>query len=106
MLRYYKWFVFRFSWKIGIEYSATNKTDKEFLKKIIEYKLLHYAFTMSSVNPCVIDMFVETLKKINRLLQTGRNPSMKVSTCTHYTCRAPYIWYKFIMINLLIYSTN
>lgn len=46
---------------------------------------------MSSVNPCVIDMFVETLKKINRLLQTGRNPSMKVSACTHYTCRAPYI---------------
>lgn len=68
MLRYYKWFVFCFLWKIGIKYFVINKIDKELKKKIIKYKLLYYVFIMSFVNFCVIDMFVEILKKINCFL--------------------------------------
>lgn len=68
MLRYYKWFVFCFLWKIGIEYFVINKIIKNLKKKIIKYKLLYYVFIMSFVNFCVIDMFVEILKKINCFL--------------------------------------
>lgn len=61
---------------------------------------------MSSVNPCVIDMFVSTLKKLIVFYKQVEIRLWKLAHAPITHVEPLYIWYKFIMINLLIYSTN